>query len=45
MGHDFFFLKDACEAFETQNKFLNSEILELNHIREDDLQREKILFE
>ncbi|XP_033638800.1 TBC1 domain family member 2B-like [Asterias rubens] len=38
-------LKDACEAFETQNKFLNSEILELNHIREDDLQREKILFE
>ncbi len=38
-------LKDACQAFKTQNKFLNSEILELNHIREDDLQREKILFE
>ncbi|XP_022094216.1 TBC1 domain family member 2B-like [Acanthaster planci] len=38
-------LKDACQAFETQNKFLNTEILELNKIREDDLLRERMMFE
>ncbi|XP_038053263.1 TBC1 domain family member 2B-like [Patiria miniata] len=38
-------LKDACQAFETQNKFLNTEILELNTIRENDLLRERMMFE
>ncbi|XP_072014560.1 TBC1 domain family member 2B-like [Amphiura filiformis] len=38
-------LKDASEAFEMQNKFLNNEILELNQLRDDDLLRENDMIE
>ncbi|XP_041358045.1 TBC1 domain family member 2B-like [Gigantopelta aegis] len=36
-------LKDACQAYELQNKFLTKEILELNQLRQHDEAREKIL--
>ncbi|XP_070566750.1 TBC1 domain family member 2B-like [Ptychodera flava] len=38
-------LKDAYQAFETQNKFLNKEILELNELRQNDMARERKLIE
>ncbi|XP_041467482.1 TBC1 domain family member 2B-like [Lytechinus variegatus] len=38
-------LKDSARAFETQNKFLNKEILELNQLRNDAITREKLLLE
>ncbi|KAJ8037775.1 TBC1 domain family member 2B [Holothuria leucospilota] len=38
--HEYEKLKDACQAFETQNKFLNKEILELNELRTQDQLRE-----
>ncbi|XP_077978316.1 TBC1 domain family member 2B-like isoform X2 [Glandiceps talaboti] len=34
-------LKDSCQAFQMQNKFLNKEILELNQLRENDMTRER----
>ncbi|XP_054706604.1 TBC1 domain family member 2B-like [Uloborus diversus] len=36
-------LKDAVQAFELQNKFLNNEILELNHLRRDAEDRVQLL--
>ncbi|XP_071955359.1 TBC1 domain family member 2B-like [Antedon mediterranea] len=36
-------LKDSLQAYETQNKFLNKEILELNQLRTNDGIREKAL--
>ncbi|XP_033124012.1 TBC1 domain family member 2B-like isoform X2 [Anneissia japonica] len=36
-------LKDSLQAYETQNKFLNKEILELNQLRANDSLREKSL--
>lgn len=35
-------LKDKCNAYEEQNKFLNAEILELTQLRHDDEQRERL---
>ncbi|XP_050403862.1 TBC1 domain family member 2B isoform X1 [Patella vulgata] len=36
-------LKDACKAYELQNKFLSKEILELNELRHYDMTREKMI--
>ncbi|XP_078668917.1 TBC1 domain family member 2B-like isoform X1 [Branchiostoma floridae x Branchiostoma belcheri] len=38
-------LKDSLEAFQTQNRFLNNEILELNLLRNDDATREQVHLE
>ncbi|XP_035673748.1 TBC1 domain family member 2B-like [Branchiostoma floridae] len=38
-------LKDSLEAFKTQNRFLNNEILELNLLRNDDATREQLHLE
>ncbi|XP_052070104.1 TBC1 domain family member 2B-like isoform X2 [Mytilus californianus] len=36
-------LKDMCQAYELQNKFLTKEILELNYLRQNDQANEKAL--
>ena len=36
-------LKDTCQAYELQNKFLTKEILELNYLRQNDQTNEKTL--
>ncbi|XP_048255520.1 TBC1 domain family member 2B-like isoform X1 [Haliotis rufescens] len=36
-------LRDSCQAYELQNKFLTKEILELNQLRQNDEAREKML--
>ena len=37
-------LQDAVTAYEMQNKFLNKEVLELNHLRQQAVDREQKLF-
>lgn len=37
--HEINKLKEACQAYALQNRFINSEILELNKLRQDDEER------
>ena len=39
-----FFTQDMVTAYEMQNKFLNKEVLELNQLRQQAIDREQKLF-